>query len=84
VKNIKSKTRLVLTAYFYEVQVNIFVGVINFKLAEDILKFLREKVCGREQAILIREDKSTVERFNIQYINCSERYIDFDGVKFFK
>jgi CRISPR-associated endoribonuclease Cas2 subtype I-E len=84
VKNITNKTKLILAAYLYEIQVNVFVGTINFKLSEEILVYLKEKTKGREQSVFIKECKKTYEGFDVQYINCPKRYIDFDGLKFFK
>ena len=82
-KNIKSQTRIVLTSYLYEVQVNVFVGVLNYKLSQDILNGLKEKVQGKEQAIFISSNKKAVEGFDIQYINCPNRKVDFDGLTLF-
>lgn len=83
-RNIKSRTRCVLTAYFYEVQTNIFVGILNFKLYQDILKDLQERVRGKEQALVMRGDKNTARGFSIEYINCFDPRIDFDGIEFFR
>jgi len=73
-----------LTAYFYEIQTNIFIGIINYKLAEDILTYLKKEISGKGQVIFIKENKNIIEGFDIYYINCPEQFTDFDGIKFFK
>jgi CRISPR/Cas system-associated endoribonuclease Cas2 len=74
---------MILSAYLYEVQHNIFVGDINHKLLQEYLKSFK-LVTDKESLVVIYNDKKRSEQFSIKYFNCPSNETDLDGTWFFK
>ena len=83
IKNIKRPTKQILSTYLYEIQHNVFVGTINYKLFQDFLKHFK-LLSGTESATVIYLDKTKSEKFSVLYFNCTSNHADLDGINFFK
>lgn len=79
----KSPTRKILSAYLYEVVPNCFVGHVNYKFSEELLKFFRTAK-SPEYGLMIVSSNASIEGFDVHYINCKSMIVDYDGLKFFQ
>jgi len=83
-KNLKGRTRRLLSAYNYEVAQGVFVGAYHAGLYCRVLKWLRQNVKTPQRVFVVRRNSQVLEGFSEEYINWESMALDREGLKLYK
>lgn len=83
-RNLKSRTRRLLSAYSYEIASGVFISSYHAGLYVRIIKWLEKNVDGRQKVLVVRRDPLIAEGFSEKYINWESMALDVDGLKLYK
>jgi len=83
IDKVSPKIRSLISAYFYGVSKNIFIGSNKTAFYDRFIKTFKKYSLSSDKCIFIISDTS-FEGFSIEYINVESQLQDFDGLKLFR
>lgn len=82
-ENLPQRVKGILCIWLLEVKTGIFVGNLNSKIEDRILKFLNQYMKSNSDILIVRNnDKDTTQGFNIHYpYNSKNKLINISGLQ---